>query len=355
MRVLILYNAPRLAAADADAASERGVLASVEAIDLALVSRGHMVARLAVDDAIDSLLDLSRGRDRSDVVVNFCEGFAGDSALEANVAALLELLQLPYTGTSAATLSLTRDKWRAKRLLGAAGLPVSADLKISPCYPPPTAGQLAVRLADGPLESGPWFVKPRNQDASLGIGPESVVVDHRALAEQAGRLLARYGEVLVEPYIDGREFNVSVIDLSGDDTDLGPRVLPLAEVYFAPDPARRWPIVTYDAKWSPESSAWNSTPVICPAKIEPPLADRLRRIAAEAFRESGCRDYARVDFRVDPEGRPWILEVNANPDLDPAAGFARSVLAAGISYEEFACQLIESARRRGPSITGSIA
>ncbi len=345
MRVLILYNEALLSADDPDAASERGVLASVEAVREGLAAGGHAVERLALGRSIDPLLEAARSAARPEVVVNFCEGFAGDPSLESQVVSLLELLRLPYSGASAETLWLTRDKARTKFLLSAAGLPAPAGWRVVARHSLPTDAELAEHCIVGKLGTGPWFVKPAGQDASLGIGPESVVTERSALRAQIARVRSRYGDVLVEPYLAGREFNVSVTDVF-EFKGGKPRVLPLAEINFQHDPDRRWPIVTYDAKWSPDSSHWGSTPVTCPAEVESKLAERLRECAAATFLELGCRHYARVDFRIDASGDPWILEVNCNPDLDPAAGFARSLQAAGVDYGEFACRLVEAAARR---------
>ncbi len=117
MRVLILYNAPLLAADSPDAASEAGVIESVDAFSLALLAAGHSVSQLALGDRLDHLLHLAQGPEQPEVVVNFCEGFAGDPGLEPHVAAVLELLKLPYTGAGAETLWSTHDKARTKFLL----------------------------------------------------------------------------------------------------------------------------------------------------------------------------------------------------------------------------------------------
>ncbi|MBL9125202.1 MAG: hypothetical protein JNG90_16315 [Planctomycetaceae bacterium] len=350
VHVLILYNAPTLAANHPDAASEAGVWESVEAFARALSPAEFDVELLGLTSTLEPLLQCAGGSRRPDAVVNFCEGFAGDPALEAHLAALLDLLGLPYTGASAETLWLTRDKARTKLLLAAAGLPAPAGWKILAREPLPRLADVRDRSTATGLGPGPWFVKPAAQDASLGIGPESVVTDWAQLAAQIESVRQRFGDVLVEPYLAGREFNVSVIDPLESPAAGEPRVLPLAEIQFA-DRGQPWPIVTYDAKWSPESRDWGATPVTCPADVEAELAERLREIARQAFRALACRDYARVDFRVDAAGHPWILEVNANPDLSPGAGFARSLQAGGIAYDEFARHLVRNTARRGAAGT----
>ena len=281
MRVLILYNAPLLAADALDAASEAGVLESVEAFHIALSTAGHSLSQLALVDQLDPLLEIARGAERPDVVVNFCESFAGDPGLEPHLAAALDLLKLPYTGAAAETLWSTHDKARTKFLLAAAGLPAAAGWKISAFGPAPSSDELTQQCRDGLLGHGPWFVKPAAQDASLGIGHDSVVTDRSRLASQIELIRKRFGDVLVEPYLAGREFNVSVIDCITPQDAGEPQVLPLAEVQFASGSAGEWPIVTYEAKWSPDSRDWNSTPVTCPADVAAPLAERLRTLCQQ--------------------------------------------------------------------------
>ena len=335
MRILILYNSPLLDPDHRDYAQEAGVLESVDAVEAALAPRGHAIERLGLATDFEPLVKLARGQSRPDVVVNFCEGFAGRPELEPQAAGLLDLLELPYTGSPVEALALARDKSRTKYLLQGAGLP-------TPEFEVVEVGGRASPAMIARLTAGPLFVKPASEDASLGIGPESVVSTAATLAERVADIHQRYGAALVERFVDGREFNTSVIALPD------PRDLPLAEVNFNREASGGWGIVTYDAKWTPESAAWSGTPVTCPADADDRLATRLREVSLAAFRLVGCRDYARVDLRVDAAGDPFVLEVNANPDIAPTAGFARSLAAGGISYGDFCEQLIATtfARRR---------
>jgi D-alanine-D-alanine ligase len=306
------------------------------------------------------------------VIVNLCEGFGGHTAGEAHLAGLLELLGVPYTGSPPECLALVHDKARTKWLLSGAGLPTAPFVRVQPGEPLPEQ-PLATWL-----ERGPLFVKPAAEDASLGIGSDSVVVDWTALARQAQRISTQYGPVLIEPFIDGREFNVGVMALQKGELQKGVRnrsacesdgtaamsdhktvpdtfcppseCLPLAEIEFRTGPGLRWPIVTYEGKWSVESRAYVGTPVCCPATVAPALADSIRSAALAAFRVTGCRDYARVDLRVDHSGNIFILEVNANPDVGPNAGFNGALLAAGIAYAEFVERLVATASARGAAL-----
>ncbi len=340
MKIAIAYNLPTLEPEHPDFVQEEGVLNSVAAFEAALLSAGHAVRQIGIAADLPSVI-AELTIDRPDCVVNFCEGFAGRTAAEAHWAGVLELLGIPYTGSPPECLGLVRDKARLKTLLRGAGLPTAPFVRID-------AGETLPRdpLANW-LDAGPLFVKPAAEDASLGIGPESVVTDWSALERQVASVVQRYASALVEPFIDGREFNVAVIALPE------PRTLPLAEIEFRASAAIGWPIVTYESKWFSGSDADLATPVLCPAVVEPDLARRIEQIVLAAFRVAGCRDYARVDLRLDREGNPLILEVNANNDAGPSAGFALALRHARIDYNHFVEKLVETAVCRGAILRGA--
>jgi D-alanine-D-alanine ligase len=252
-----------------------------------------------------------------DGLINLCEGYYGRPQWESNVAGIFELLGLTYTGNAAKTLALCQDKFQAKAVLKAAGLP--------------TAPAQLMLAGDEPLELRfPLIVKPNNEDASLGIYPQSVVRDEEALRCQVRRCLDNYRQpVIVEAFIDGREFNVSVME-NGAVTPL-----PVSEIDFSAMPKDMPRILAYEAKWFEDHPLYQKTPPVCPAPIDDETRAKLQGLAAAAFRTMGCRDYARVDFRMDAKGRPFILEVNPNPDISTNAGYARALKAAGIEYAAF--------------------
>jgi D-alanine-D-alanine ligase len=266
---------------------------------------------------------------RPDVVFNLFEGTAEQSSSEAYVAGILEWLRIPFTGCPSPSMVLARDKPLAKRLFLGAGLP-TADFRVIDSLP----------VSDS-LPTWPVIVKPAREDASVGLDHKSVVTDRDQLEERVAWLLGRYAPpVLVEQYIAGREFNLGIIETP----EL--RVLPIAEIVFANQGAGTWPIVTYDAKWAPGSGDDLATPPRCPADVSPDLGELLQELATQAFRLLGCRDNARVDFRVDPAGQPFILEVNPNPDFHPSAGLARAIAAAGLTHSQVTLQLIDNALLR---------
>jgi D-alanine-D-alanine ligase len=170
-----------------------------------------------------------------------------------------------------------------------------------------------------------------------------VVTERQALLKQIETVRSRYGEVLVERFVVGREFNVAVLELDE------PQVLPVAEIEFRSAGRAGWQIVTYDAKWAAGSRADLETPVRCPAQVDEKTGAHLRELALAAFRITGCRDYARVDMRMDGYGGVFVLEVNGNPDIGPSAGYARALAAAGYEYDDFIERLTCRAYERGRS------
>jgi D-alanine-D-alanine ligase len=234
------------------------------------------------------------------------------------MAGFLELLQIPFTGNPSRSLSLCQDKFCTKSVLAAHGLPVPQGWVVEKGDPIPT--DLAF----------PLIVKPNEQDASLGIYPQSVVEDRASLAKRVEFVSERYGgPVLVESFIDGREFNVAVLD--GRET----RALPVSEIEFRDLPAGMPRILGYHAKWQEDHELYQRTVPVCPAAVSSETAGALQRTALAAYRALKLKGYARVDFRMDAAGKIHILEVNPNPDASRDSGIARALKAAGIKYEEF--------------------
>lgn len=319
MRIAILFDGASAVAAYPDLA----ILETVEAIERSLASDANTVTRVPV--RVDGRWIERLRKGTFDLVFNMCEGVDGVAALEPPVIAVLEMLALPYTGSSSYTTALCLRKHVVNALLDQAGLPV-----------PPFA---AFRRGD-PLSSigFPAICKPTAEDASIGIEQKSVVRSKRALARRVESMFDRWPEVLVQRYVDGREVNVGI---------LGDTVLPVAEIEFDGLPEDMWRIVSYRSKWETGSDEDTGTVPRCPADLSVELEAEVRRIAFAAWRLVGGQGYGRVDMRIDAEGQPWILEVNPNPDIAANAGLARMAAVAGIGYTQLienVCQL--GARRR---------
>jgi D-alanine-D-alanine ligase-like ATP-grasp enzyme/ribosomal protein S18 acetylase RimI-like enzyme len=312
VKIAILHNA----VADADSASERDVLVQVSTVEDALRSLGHQSVRLPCTLNLETIEE-SLTADRPQIVFNLVESLGGSDRLAHLAAVLLEDLDLPYTGTHAAELHLTNNKPRTKQRLRAANLP--------------TPAWAVAEHADSRL-SPPYIIKSVWEHASLGIDDHSVITegDGATVCEQIDSRSRQLGQpCFAEQFIDGREFNLSLIA-----TPDGPRVLPPAEIDFTQFPVGRPRIVGYAAKWDEDAAEYHSTPrsFEFPAADES-LLDRLRAISLEIWQWFGLRGYARIDFRIDDCGQPWILEINANPCLSPDAGFAAALVKADISFD----------------------
>jgi D-alanine-D-alanine ligase len=192
--------------------------------------------------------------------------------------------------------------------------------------------------------SFPWpvIVKPAKRDASEGIDQSSVVTTPVGLARQVQAVLDRYGSpVVIEQFISGREFTVSLIEAP----QLAP--LPITEILFRPSAVAAWPIFDYAGKWHPGTPEYEAT-AMQPAVVLPPdLSASLVALAKRAYQAIDCRDYARVDLRMTTAGEPMILEVNANPDMNPTACFAVALAAAGIDRAELLARFVHQAAARG--------
>lgn len=319
MKVAVIFDASApVCYAIEESVSEAAPVSAVEIAVSALKEAGCDAALLPLRGCARSL-GRRLAAARADVVVNLCESFSGYSALEPHVAAALELLQIPFTGNSAESLALCRNKFKTKAILNSCGLPT------------PRGWQAETEKHVPRRAAFPLFVKPVHEDASIGIGPEAVVRDRQSLAERIAWIRNRYDQpALVEEFAGGREFNVALV---GDASEARP--LPVSEIEFRGFAEGEYRFVDYRAKWIPSAREYGRTPPVCPADISRALAARLQSLAVRAWAAAGLRGYARVDFRLNSAGRPLILEVNPNPDVSLGSGFARALGAAGMSYADF--------------------
>ena len=326
----IAYNAyDPLTARKVERASEESVEEMANEVLAAVTDLGYTSFTLPLHKSFLSFLNRLKVLN-ADVVINLCEAFAGYPQLESNVAAAFELMGLGFTGNDSRTLALCLNKFKTKAVLKSSGLP--------------TAPAQLMDAADTKLEIPyPVIVKPNREDASLGIQPESVCADAESLQKQVQRILDVYEQpALVEAYVEGREFNVAVFD------DGKPEALPVSEIDFAQMPEGQPRILSYEAKWLADGALYQASPPICPAPVDDALKAKLQEAAVRAFQAVECRDYGRIDFRMDKKGRIFVLEVNPNPDISLNAGYARALAAAGIEYKAFWQRLIEKSLARRP-------
>jgi D-alanine-D-alanine ligase len=270
-----------------------------------------------------------------DCAFNLCESLAGDARLETAVPLLTELLGIPCTGSSPDALSQALYKDRVKYRLEQAGIPT-----------PPWC---VMSRPDDPCELPfPVIVKPVHEDGSAGITSRSVVHDTASLREVTAEVISAFKQpCLVEGFVEGRELNVA---LFGFPTA---RVLPLSEIDFSLLPEGEPKIVSYAAKWHEGSAADRGTRPVLHPQLPPAIAARVRRVAVEAFRAIGMRDYGRVDVRLSASGIPYVVDVNPNCDLSRHAGMARAAAAVGIDYAALARLLVRYALRRRRVMTGA--
>ena len=331
--ILVLYNEPVLPADHPDAGSEHDILDTVNDVYKVLRAAGFETTRLGVNYDPQPVLDALKKK-KPDAVFNLFEGIATQTGTEVSAAALLEWLNVPFTGCPSPALALGRDKIRTKYILSAAGIP-TPEFAVIDSAPAP-------RWRRG----WPAIVKPAYQDASVGIDQNSVVTSQKQLDERVKFVLATFGApVLVERFIFGREFHVNMIE---ERTAPGapPRVLPLCEIAFAGDTPGRWPVYTFTAKWDEQSDEYRTCPVRAPVEVPPDDFARLSVVAQRAFRALQCRDYARIDVRLDGTGHFYVLEMNPNPYLNSLA-LVNGLNHIGLSHEWLLVEMALTALARG--------
>jgi D-alanine-D-alanine ligase len=337
--ILILHNVPR--AAEGGGArfreSDAGVLDEANAVAGALRDSGVRFRQGGVR-RLQDIPDVLAGGDEG-IVFNLVEELEGGPRDAVQVPALCRAAGKAFTGSDVPCLALTLDKWNTKAALAARGIPT------------PRAA-LAVAGAShrvGDLPAGRLIVKPVSADASEGIDGAAVVDGKGAALEAAvSRVHGISGQsALIEEFIDGREVNVAVLQRGGK-----AEVLAVAEIDFLAYPAGKARIVDYNAKWLTDSFEYRHTPRKVPADLPAAVEARVRELSLAAWEATECQDYARVDFRIDRAGVPFVLEVNSNPDIGPEGGFAAALASRGIAYAAFVSAILDNARSRRRTIVG---
>ena len=335
LRIALVHNLKPPVKAEglpADYYSECDSPKTVQSIAKALRKAGHTVLPVEADRHLPRWF----GEHSLDLAFNISEGFEGESR-EARVPALLELLEIPYTGSGVLALTLALDKAKSKQLFRAVGVP-------TPNF------QLFCR-PDEPLDKRlhfPLIVKPNREGSGKGIWAASVVRDEEAIRRQVKKVFTQYAqEVLVEEYIDGLELTVGI---------LGGEVLPVLEIDFS----KCQPSGEYFYSWRMKEFQGNKemhlTPRFwCPGRLDPPVTQAVQAVALKAARAVGYRDIARVDIRLSSDGIPYVLEVNPLPGLDPEeSNMPLMAQAAGVSYEAFIQRIVHLAVERSPKHCGQV-
>jgi len=261
---------------------------------------------------------------KADCVFNLVESVYARSRLLNLPPVYLEELRLPYTGADSSAMFTTNDKVLAKSILHMLDVP-------SP--------ELFDRQARS--KGGKWIVKARHEHASFGITQENVVEGTAAGCDVADKLTRQHEiEWIIESFVDGREFNVSIIE-TGD----GPRVLPVAEIQFR-DYENLHKIIDYKAKWDNDSfESVNTVRSYDHPKADDRVVSRMTDIALKVWNGFGMGGWGRLDFRVDEAGTPWVVDINANPDISLDAGFMAAAGRAGITPPEAIDHITDAALR----------
>ncbi len=335
MRIGLAYNEKPDPASAEEPASTNDAFAewddptTIVAVEQALGLFGS-VTRLEADQFFPQKLAVAR----PDLVFNMVEGWRGQNR-EALVPAICEYLNVPYTGSDPLTLALSLHKGRTKEILAYRGVPTAPFACIET-----TADLERVALPY------PVFVKPVAEGSGKGVFADNRCDTAAQLRERARFLLDRYAEpVLVETYLPGPEFTVAIL---GN----GPQAscLPVIGFDFSALPAGAPPVYGYEAKWVWDRPEAPLAIFQCPARVPAALYREIERTALDAYHALGCRDWCRVDIRVDRFGVPNILELNPLPGVipDPAMNscFPKAARAAGIGYDELIQEVVRLAWRR---------
>ena len=328
-RITLVYNEP-LPGRYQSTGEEKavlGVMDSVNAVKKALTELRYEVTLLPlvlpIEQAYEKLNNLS-----VDLVFNLFEGFPGFPETETLIPQFLANKGIIFTGCASEALTLALNKAKTKDMLIKAGIATAAYQIMTPDI----LGNFNLKY--------PCIVKPFAEDASHGLTEDSLVSDFAALSRQVNLVCLNYGgQALVEEFIDGREFNATVLG------NMLHNVLPISEITYTlpPDKPR---ILTFAAKWEQNSIYYKGTPVVCPAKIDDAEKEKIGNVALAAFQIIIGRGYARVDMRLDSQGRVNVIEINPNPDIAPNTGAARQAKAAGMTYAQFIEKIISLATEK---------
>jgi D-alanine-D-alanine ligase len=327
LRVALLVNLARNAPpvhrnAPPDILAELDQDKNVDAYAAAMRAQQHEVTIQEGNAHLAAWLE----RVQPDICFNTCEGFGGDSR-EAQVPALLEMLGLPYTGPTPLAAAITHDKPTTQRILYCHGLPVP---RFQAFHSPDDALHADMQF--------PLFVKPAHEGTGMGIRNESIVRNEQQLREQVARTIELYRQAaMVESYIEGKDITCGLVG-NGDDVHF----FPITEVDFSGYPPELEPIYGIQQKVDYDTLYRNK----CPAPLGDALSNEIRRLTHEVFRITGCRDFARVDFRLDANNQPYILEINALPGITPHSDLTLMAEAEGWTHADLVCAVLDAGLKR---------
>ena len=322
MKIVIAYNLPL----EDGRIDDLDVLVQVNAVQKSLQNLGHETIPLGVtlnlEQFCNKIIEI-----KPDIVFNLVESINGIEIYLHFVPVILEKLNIPFTGPSAESLYTTTNKVLTKRLLDLYNISTPRWLT-------------SETISDIGTITFPCIIKPIYEDASVGLDDASIVYDDTQLNEELAVRTEKYGECFVEEYIDGREFNISILNTSD-----GVKILPIAEIRFEEYPEEKVKIVSYDAKWEEDSFEYSHTvrsfDFIESDKVL--LAD-LETATLKCWEKFNLKGHVRVDFRVDKYDKIYVLEINGNPGIAPDSGFYAASQRYGWDYDKMIQEIINSVK-----------
>ncbi|MFA6185866.1 MAG: ATP-grasp domain-containing protein [Phycisphaerae bacterium] len=324
MNILIIHNDY---ASHAFAESNAGLKEEVNAVCKALVE-------LKIKYTIKSIKKIEQlpkilAANKQKIVFNLVEELPADIKHACLVPAICRGFGRKFTGSDTPALLLAQNKGQTKAILKAAGVPAPDGAMV----------EVGQKISVKNLTKGYYIVKPAFSDASEGITADSIVsLGSKKMSAVIEKIHKQFRQpAIVEQFIPNRELNVSVLQCGRKI-----KVMPIAEIDFGAFKKGKPKIVDYAAKWYADSFEYNNTPRILPAKLPAKVAALVMQYAIGAFNALGCKDYVRVDFRLDEKNHPFVIEVNPNPDISPDAGFAAAIEAGGINYKKFVETLLKN-------------
>ena len=271
---------------------------------------------------------------KPDIVFNFAEGLVGVNR-ESHIPALLEMLQIPYSGSDPLTLGICLDKSRAKEILSYHKIPNAQFL-------------VAYRMED--IENinfdFPFIVKPISEGSSKGIFSSSLVKNKKEFEAEVRRIIFSYNQpALIEEFLPGREFTVAVLG-NDDETE----ILPIIEIRYDDFPVDVIPMYSYEAKWILDTKENSFDVFECPAKLDNELEKKIKDTVLMTYRVLRCKDWSRIDVRLDKNGVPKIIEINPLPGIMPDpnenSSFPKAARAAGMNYNQMIQKVLYAAAKR---------
>lgn len=329
MNISILFNVFTTASSgnSEDMLADDDSIITAKAIKENLESLGHQADLFELKE--NTLAQLSKIN--CTIFFNQAFGIGNKAKSEAEVTQILDKLNLPYTGSGADAIDLSNDKVATKYVLLKNKIPTAKFFIVDN---PKKIGTVTIRY--------PVIVKLTREHSSVGLDATNVVFDSGELSKKISFLFIKYNQdILIEEFIDGKEINATVVG-NGKNCE----VLPLSEITFGPYFNSHPRIVDFKAKWNEDDPAYKQSVGICPAEVDEKTENIIKEIAKKVHIVTDCRDYSRVDFRLDKRNQPFVLEINANPGIGPGDGAIRSANAAGYSYPAFLQKIVNLALER---------